>query len=196
MKYKNFKRILNKQFGKRNGNAIHELFVKKHEELFFNRTVFSNDILNKHLTKNILPGVALYDALLHWGLSKQEALGSIECFYKIMYRKTTFIYRLLGRSPFFFQLLRKMTARSMSVTYPKDGWTTVWIENSNEQIAFDISKCFYQDILKIYECEELLKCFCQIDDDIYQGMSPQVEWKRTITLGRGGSKCNFQFIKK
>lgn len=194
--YHSYKRNLNKQFGKENGNAIYKFFVKKYEELFFNRTVFSNKVLNKHLIKNILPGIALYDALLYSGLSKKEALDSIGCFYKTMYQKTALIYRLLGRIPFFFLLLRKLTNRSMSVTYPKEGWTTVWIENSNKQIAFDVNKCFYQDILKSYEREELLKCFCQIDDDVYERISPRVKWKRTTTLGRCGSKCDFRFIKK
>lgn len=194
--YHSYKRKFIKQFGKENGNAIHRLFVEKYEELFFNRTMFSNNVLNKHLTKNIFPGIALYDTLLHQGLSKEEALDSIGCFYKIMYQNIAFVYRQLGKVPFFFQLLRKLTTRSMSVTYPKEGWTTVWIENSNEQIAFDVSKCFYQDILKCYEREELLKCFCQIDDDVYERISPRVIWKRTTTLGRCGSKCDFQFIRK
>lgn len=194
--YHSYKRNLNKQFGKENGSTIYKFFFKKYEELFSNRTVFSNCILNKHLTKNILPAIALYDALLHRGLSKEEALDSIECFYKIVYKKTAFMYSLLGRIPFFFQLLRKLTTRSMSVTYPKEGWTTVWIENSNKQISFDVNKCFYQDILKSYEREELLKCFCQIDDDVYDRISPHVTWKRTTTLGRCGSKCDFRFIKK
>lgn len=194
--YHSYKINLDKQFGKENGNAIYKLFIKRYEELFLNRAVFSNKVLNKHLTKNILPGIALYDALLHRGLSKERALASIGCFYKIMYQNTAFIYRLLGRIPFFFHLLRKLTTKSMSITYPKEGWTTVWIENSNEQISFDVSKCFYQDILKSYEREELLKCFCQIDDDVYERISPHVKWKRTTTLGRCGSKCDFRFIKQ
>lgn len=192
---RSYKRNLTKQFGKEHGNAVYKLFIKIYEKLFIERRVYINIALNGHLLRNILPGIALYDALTLDNLSEKEVLDSIAIFYKTMYRKTAVAYRLLGKIPFFFHLLRKMAARSMSVTYPKEGWTTVWIENSNEQIAFDVSKCFFQDVLKTYEREELLKCFCQIDDDVYARISPQVEWKRTTTLGRCGSKCDFRFIK-
>jgi len=194
--YHLYKKNLSRQLGKTCGNVIYESFIKKYGELFFNRTVFTNRALNWHLVKNILPVIALYDALVLCGSSKKEAIDYIGSFNKMMYQKTVIVYRIFGRMPFFFQILRNLAARSMSVTYPKEGWTTTWIENSPKRIAFDVSKCFYQVVLKEYEREELLKCFCQIDDDVYERLSPSVQWKRTTTLGRCGSVCDFRFNKK
>jgi hypothetical protein len=193
---RSYKKALYVQSGRAPGESIYKEFHKRYNDLIFGRPVYTNAALNRHLIKNILPGIALYDAFIYSGLSKEDTLDSISCFYEIIYKKTGVAYRALGRIPFFFQLLRKMAKRSMSVTYPNEGWTTTWIENSDKIIAFDVSRCFYQDVLKKYEHEELLKCFCRIDDYVYEYMSQKVQWKRTATLGRCGSICDFRFIAK
>lgn len=191
-----FKKILYQQFGEKNGPSIYALFANRYKEMSCNREIYENRTLDGHIRKTILPGIALYKALLNWGISNEEALESLKSFYKQMYRQTATTYKALGKMPFFFQLLRIIAPFNMTVTYPKEGWTTNWIENSNERIAFNVTKCFFEDVLKFYNHEQLLRCFCQIDDDVYQGISPEIQWKRTSTIGRSGSKCDFCFIKK
>lgn len=171
-------------------------FRARYESLFKARAIYANKVLNKHLTQNILPGIALYDALLNDGRSQTEAITMFERFNRIYYRKLTSAYRLLGKLPMFYSLLRIMTKKSMSVTYPCTGWTTTWLENSASAIAFDVSCCFYQNVLRSYQREELLKCFCQIDDEVYGNMSRNVIWARTKPLGRGDQVCDFQFIRE
>ncbi len=165
------------------------------EGLFANRTIYENKALNTHMTQHILPGIALYDTFLNSGSSQAEALTKFALFNQIYFRKMASAYRLLGKLPMFYSLLRVLTKKSMSVTYPCAGWTTKWLENSSSTIAFDVSCCFFQNVLRSYKREELLKYFCLIDDEVYGNMSNRVKWARTKTLGRGDLICDFRFLK-
>ena len=176
--------------------ALREAFHKNYSSLLGQRTHDITRILNWHLVRNILPGIALYQALEQEGRSKIEAILEMEQLYLVLYRNTARIYRVIGHVPGFFSLLRHLCSWSMKVTYPADGWGTIWIDNNPDWIAFDIYSCFYQEVLKEYGYEHILQCFCKIDDDMYRAMSPIVEWARTTTLGRGGTVCNFRYIKK
>ena len=40
-------------------------------------------------------------------------------------------------------------------------------------------------------CPELCRCFCDSDDITYDGLHPKLIWQRTMTLGRGGDRCDF-----
>lgn len=176
--------------------SIMKAFRNNYKNLLKERSTYSKKILNWHLFRNILPGIALNQALEQEGRSKTETVRDMAQLYLVLYGNTARIYSAIGHVPGFFSLLRYMSARSMKVTYPADGWVTTWIENSPDRIAFDVHSCFYQKILREYGCEHILKCFCKIDDDMYQAMSPVVEWGRTTTLGRCGAVCNFRYTKK
>jgi len=175
---------------------VYSNFRTRYALLINARTIYENQALNKHLTQNILTGIALYEAFLSDDRSQMEAITMFERFNRIFYRKLTSEYQLLGKLPMFYSLLRILTKRSMSVTYPCAGWMTTWRENSASEIAFDVSCCFYQNVLRSYQREELLKCFCQIDDEVYGNMSRNVIWARTKTLGRGDQVCDFRFIRE
>lgn len=193
---KKYESTLNEMMEAVEAEIVYLDFRARYESLFKVRTTYENKALNKHLTQNILPGIALYDALLSCGRSQTEAITMFERFNRIFYSKLTSAYRLLGKLPMFYSLLRILTKKSMSVTYPCAGWTTTWLENSASEIAFDVSCCFYQNVLRSYQREELLKCFCQIDDEVYGNMSRNVIWARTKTLGRGDQVCDFRFIRE
>jgi hypothetical protein len=57
--YQSYRKALHIQFGKVNGDYIYEVFEKRFNELLFDRSVYTNAALNRHLTKNILPGITL-----------------------------------------------------------------------------------------------------------------------------------------
>jgi hypothetical protein len=188
-----YSKAISKTF-KIDSRSIAYTFKEIYQSLLKTRPVYPEKVLNWHLVRNILPGIALYQALSKCG--ETDTIPKLESFYRELYKNTIRAYRVLGSLPHYYDLLRKLAVRSMRKTYPQSGWRTVWVENSSEQIAFDLYTCFYKDVLQQYQCEVILKCFCQIDDDIYKNMSPDVEWGRTTTLGRCGEKCNFKFIKK
>jgi hypothetical protein len=175
-------------------HQVHDAFCEKLSALENSRSVYDNNVLNRHLTQNILPGIALYDAFQSTGCSQEEAIALFDRFNQILYRGTAALYRALGRLPGFFPLLRVLCKRSMSVTYPAAGWTTTWLENSSKRITFHVSRCFYHDILTQYDRAFLTRSFCRVDDEVYGNMSSKAVWARTKTIGRGDLICDFCFL--
>ena len=62
-----------------------------------------------------------------------------------------------------------------------------------DAIRFRMNTCFYYKTLAAYGAPELTASFCRVDDLIYGGMSAQVLWQRTQTIGRGAEYCDFCF---
>jgi len=82
--------------------------------------------------------------------------------------------------------------------YPPEGWQTEWLQKDVDAVKFNMHRCFYMDTLSKYGAAELTPIFCNVDDVLYENMSPHVKWKRTQTIGRGASHCDFCFehVKK
>ncbi|HPH97619.1 MAG TPA: L-2-amino-thiazoline-4-carboxylic acid hydrolase [Anaerolineaceae bacterium] len=158
--------------------------------LYAERPRFAEDHLRDHLEEHILPGLALYQVLLEDGMEKDAALELCAEMIALHAREVNRVVQKIGGQPFFFFLLRKIIRSMMDYKF-STGWTTTWIEDSPQRVAFDITRCFYLDTLRFYGAPELTPAFCASDDAMMEGISPQVAWKRTTTLGRGDERCNF-----
>ena len=99
----------------------------------------------------------------------------------------------LGRLPFFYGLMRVLVKPMMRRTLPAAGWETEWVEISGNVLAFNMTRCFYLDVLEGYGVPELTALYCKMDDLIYEDVSPYVKWDRKRTLGRGDECCDFRY---
>ncbi len=183
------------EYGKESGLNIYNTVCLKYDELLKKRKPELNKALENHLIRGILPTLAIYEAFLSHGFKQREALDRIDILYRFSTRRQARLYTALGYLPFFFQILRKVIISVMKNHYPHEGWETIWIENSQDLIAFDIRRCFYLDLFESYGRKELTQCCCNVDDCLYQNMSKSVAWERIKTLGRGDELCNFRFRK-
>lgn len=191
-----FKRILMKDYGRQVGMDLYATFDDNYENLFSNRTPIENKALRRHQDYVILPGIALYDAFGTNEATMASPLTAMDIFYEHYYYNSKIMYQLLGRLPFYFNLLKGMAKKQMTVTYPSCGFNTTWLHNSNERIEFHVDKCFYYSTLKSYNRSELTACYCTVDDYLYKNMSKKISWDRNKTLGRGDNLCNFCFSKR
>ena len=116
--------------------------------------------------------------------------NTTEEMYKIGRKRMAF----LGRFPFFYSLIQRMTPNMMKKMFPDEGWDIEWLEVSKKQVAFNMHACFYLDSLTKFGVPELIPVFCGLDDLIYENVSPHLRWQRTGTLGRGDAYCDFRFI--
>jgi hypothetical protein len=149
--------------------------------------------LRQHLEENILPGVALYRALLADEDTRDRAEQLIEGAFRAWAESGRRSMARLGRLPFFYGLLRVLIRPVMRLNFPAPGWETEWVEVSGQALAFNMKRCFYLDVLEGYGVPELTRYYCAMDDLIYEGVSPHVRWARTKTLGRGDECCDFRF---
>jgi hypothetical protein len=52
---------------------------------------------------------------------------------------------------------------------------------------------FYLDTLTRLGAQELTPAYCRVDDILYEGVSPELTWRRTTMLATGGERCDFRF---
>lgn len=153
-----------------------------------------NRHLKSHLRQQILPGLAIYQILRADGQSQEAALAAFDQIIESAVKPEQHKMARLGRFRGVYSLLRLAIQPAMRF-YPAAGWKTEWLENSHDAIRFNMQSCFYFDTLSRFGAPELTASFCRGDDLIYGPMSPHIEWKRTQTIGRGASHCDFCFAR-
>ncbi len=162
-------------------------------ELLANCEQHTNHALRKHLVEQILPGLALYQVLLAEGFVQEAAQEIIDSAFATRIKSRRKTMALWGHLPFFYTLIRLLIRRNMRADFPAEGWDIEWREVSSTAVAFNIHQCFYLKVLTSYGAAELTRSFCRIDDLIFENLSPHLRWKRTMTLGRQDSCCDFLF---
>ncbi|MEM5775068.1 MAG: L-2-amino-thiazoline-4-carboxylic acid hydrolase [Anaerolineaceae bacterium] len=155
-----------------------------------------NPVLKNHLTRHILPGLALYRVLLqeHDG-NREAALAEVdEAFCAQMTAKANLMSVPLRLWPEPFALFRRSLKKVMN-QYPADGWDFIYEENSAERVAFSTTRCFYYDVLTALNAPELTPLFCRMDDVMAEAFPPNIRFIRPHTLGRGDRLCDFEYCR-
>lgn len=191
-----FCRFIAKATARSEAKRMQLRFMENYRSLLGNLPTQTNRALEKHLVGMIVPTIALTQVLQADGCESGAIQDWLKSFYRAYFRRTRYVYKLCGKMPGFFGLLRVLLRATMRNVYPESGWSRIWREDSPHCLAFDMRSCYYQDVLRQFGEEYLLGVFCQIDDDLYQGMSSRVLWGRTTTLAFNGDCCDFRFTKK
>ena len=189
------RRALIEHLGPDQTSALIQHARMQYQPLYKNRKDYSNKALQKHLEDSILPGIAIYQSLLAFGSSKEEALGIMEAVFREWSKPMRRRVEILGRLPFYYGMLRLLIKPILRSNFPEKGWKIEWKEHNQDRTAFDMKSCFYLDVLTEYEVPELTPMYCLMDDLVYDRASPYIKWDRTKTLGRGDDCCDFQFIR-
>jgi hypothetical protein len=190
-----FARALADDLGEAKAAEIVQAAGRRYDELYAQRTEYVNRALRQHLEESILPGIALYQALMDDPDTLQRAMALVERVCTDWAVPNRQRMERLGRLPFYYTLMRVVIKPMMRVNFPAEGWETEWVENSGEAVAFNMRRCFYLDVLDSYGVPELTTQYCRMDDLVYDGTSSKVQWARTKTLGRGDDCCDFRFVR-
>ncbi len=189
-----WERALAKRYGIRKAALLAAQVQIRYEELFTDHPRFRNAALRKHLESNILPGIALYQVLREALQDPAEALSVLDnCFTAHVHASRMGQQAwILDCLPGGFTILRLANRMVLQSSFPKEGWQIEWVEDNPQRIAYNITGCFYLNILNTYGVPELTAHFCAGDDLLY-GSLKTIAWERTETLGRGDPRCNFGF---
>jgi hypothetical protein len=161
------------------------------DDLFEGRVRFANRALRHHLERHILPGLALYRAMVEVCKDREAALTEWDALERDSALGRRRQMALLRFVPMSFGLLRLLARLSMRFSYPASGWETVWVADTPERLAFDIRRCFYLETLTFYGAPELTRHFCALDDWLFEALPTSISWARTKTLGRDDDRCDF-----
>lgn len=187
-------RALAKIHGEVNAGFLAGKIQARYDQLMARRPRFSNPALRKHLEDNILPGLAIYQVLGEESGDRVAAQAETEQILAanfIPQRKA--IWKALGTLPQPFRVLRAAMHWIMDHDFPPEGWQTEWVEDNEERIGFDMTRCFYLDVLTALGAPELTATFCALDEHDARLMPPGLIFERSGTLGRGQSHCDFRY---
>jgi hypothetical protein len=81
--------------------------------------------------------------------------------------------------------------------WTRDGALTMAVsEHSDEELAFDVTRCRYAEMYRALGIQELGAVLsCNRDAALIEGFNPEVQFNRTQTIMGGASHCDFRYRK-
>ena len=145
----------------------------------------------RHLEGQILPGIAAYETL-QTVMPKDAALQTVHGYVEARAWRLKGIFVRLMRIPRLYRRVPDIFARQTPKMFGEAaGFAATEIQTTGGVWRIDMTRCPYHDACVRYGCPELCPSFCDSDDITYDGLHPQLFWRRTKTLGRGGDCCDF-----
>lgn len=92
-----------------------------------------------------------------------------------------------GMKGLFVKIWAPMTKKMFGES---SGFKNKFYPQQKGSYKMDVLQCPYNKYLTLLGCPEITKIFCDNDEYCY-GDLPGIEFKRTTTIGKGGSVCDF-----
>lgn len=185
---------LTQLFGQTSAKAYHMRAFALQKEYLAQLSDNGSPIVWRHITKNIVPVVALYRAMEESGMPSDQAQAHVAgCMHRVVAKHSKKMARM-AKMPFFYAMFRMQAPSFMKKNYPVEGWDMRWKRADKEEMAFDCHRCIYLDVTTRLGCPELCIAFCENDDISYGGMAPNIRFVRTQTLAGGGTCCDFRML--
>jgi len=76
-----------------------------------------------------------------------------------------------------------------------DAMTIHVLEETDQELIFDVTRCRYAELYEKHEMKDLGFCLsCSRDEPFTTGFNPRMKLLRTQTIMQGSSHCDFRFI--
>ena len=192
-----WQRILAEKHGEIEAALLMARIQNRYKEIMQRRPIFDRAVFNTHVVGNILPGLALYQILREQGMAEQSALAEIDDIFEKWFTQAPppnmRINQAMKYFPESFTIFRRLLFFTMDQIFPAPGWQYEIVANDEWSIAFNMTHCFYLDVLTYYEAPELTPVFCRLDDLLMEAMPESIKWGRTQTIAMGADCCNFRW---
>lgn len=153
--------------------------------------------VKRHTRSRIYPAISVFDALVKFGISREEAALLILDFYMARAQKPARLIRNILKIPCLYKAVPKLFLVCVNRMFgPDAGFKAKHYETKQGCFQLDMLECPYMNICKKYGCPEIVPAFCASDDVAYGNMHPRLIWGRTKTLGRGDACCDFKLTVK
>ena len=150
-----------------------------------------------HTRSRIYPAIAVFEALVAVGTSREDAAQLILDFYMTRAQKPARAIQKLLKIPGLYRVVPKLFLIGVNKMFgPEAGFKAKHYETENGCFQMDMLECPYRNICRKYGCPEIVPAFCASDDVAYGNMHPKLIWGRTKTLGRGDDCCDFKLTVK
>ena len=191
-----WRQVLTRRHGAVKAQQLVDAIRQQHTAIIAERPLPENPTLRWHLKKNILPGLALYRVLLQeYGGDQQAALAEVDDAFRVWtLAKSRLLLAPLKMLPAPFRVFKLAFNQRMKV-FPVEGWDFTFVENSDDKVAFNATRCFYLNTLTTYGAPELTASFCKTDEVMAELFPSSVRFVRPHTLGRSDQVCDFQYCR-
>ena len=143
-----------------------------------------------HTENRIFPAAAIY-------LTLKESIGRDDA-YRVMEeatfktadaaaKKLSVLLRLPGMQSLFVMVWDPLTRKLFG---ENSGFQNVFYPKKKGEYRMDVVSCPYNRYFTQLGGPELTKISCGADDHVY-GDLPGLKFERTMTIGRGGKRCDF-----
>lgn len=190
----NLKQNVKTYFGNQKGLVIYNEACKIFLSYLKTAEYRNNTAIEWHLKSNLLPALSYYKALLAQGIDELEAIKFLSDELELSAQNKSKEFNKLLKIPFLFLVFRFVVKVEMAKSFPTAGWETKWKKDNKHEVAFDLTRCLYCDVLKEYDAFELCPVFCNTDITSFNGLQPKIAFQRTQTLAQNGKCCDFRYI--
>ena len=187
---------LKKSFNSTEAEVILSSFTKRFTELYEKLQEKNNETQVFHGINPIFV-ISLEESLPAKENDKKQVLEHVLAIYSMMLE----------------DLVLEPQRRSMS--YSKNPWSTFItdtrkgnqniydneyfklqeVSGTDEELAFDINRCLYQEIFKLFGREDLGSIMCEYDSIVAENVAKWVRFEREETIAEGFPRCTFRFYR-
>ena len=151
------------------------------------------DKKNREFLINVFFVLASLDIFKSEGKNEDASVNELTNAMHNYLRKNLPLFKKAFVSPFIYSLLRIFIPKKM-LGFNSHGWETIKSKKGKKDIYFEVHKCLVHEILKQENKVYIGAMFC--NSDLVQYMElPCTEFKRTMTLIKGGKYCDMHFIR-
>ena len=138
----------------------------------------------------VLPWAALYTALRKRGRTEQEAVETVTHAALAGAALERVATGLLLRTAPGRRLFMRGVPHLVGL-FPAPAWELTWVERSDNRVAFDITRCYALDTLRLLDAAPVAVAVCADDDYVFSHLCPHLRFSRTGTLASGAPCCDF-----
>lgn len=191
-KIKYIKKELIKIYGKEKTKVIVELAQKYYQEcLTLCKDASKGEFI--HLEDTIIPTTSFYKALLE--VDKENAFKNTNEIIISLCKKAGKVFNIMLKFPGMKSIFIKVLPKVAVKIFGKEcGFDYENLKVDKKYMQMDMTMCPYVKYAKRFNVEELIPIFCDSDFATYGNLSG-ISFKRTQTLGTGGNKCDFKFVR-
>ncbi len=186
------KQFLIATYGAEKGNLIAQASWARFAELC-KENADEPKAMHSHTHVKIYPCIAVLDAQVKQGISRDEALNFNFKFIEWRSHRGAKIVAKLMKIPGAYKkvpvMFGNMTKKKFGI---RQNFAATFHEISSQEMRFDMTKCPYAELCSKYGYPEITKAFCRGDDIVYGNMHPKLIWGRTKTIGDGDDCCDFK----
>ena len=126
-----------------------------------------------HLVFLVLPVAALYTALRERGKAEQDAVEEVQRAVKVTIGPLRQGAGLLLRTePGRRLFMRTLAPGTLGRFFPAPAWQTTWTERSQHRVAFDVTRCYDLDMLRLLDAAPVARCCAPETPTSFPGRAP------------------------